>query len=109
MTHVSLQPFDFFYDGAQADMFFIEVEEGSELLHVGSEERDGFQKFIAWCFITPGLPFTRRYFRVMGPGTTVYDRASLEYVGPVYEGDSVLWLVFEDKKAKLDWVKENKK
>jgi hypothetical protein len=98
--------------GDAGDTFYINVHEGSELIHVEGHVGDGCQKHVAWCFINPGLPLTRRYFRLIGPGGTVYDRASLEYVGPLYEkyddGD-MLWLVFEDKQAKLDWVKGHKK
>ena len=98
-SYVSMQPFDLLY-GAASDEFYINVQEGSELIHVQGEVRNGFQKYVAWCFIVPGLPLTKRFFRLIGPGATVYDRAGLTYVGPVYEivpdGADMLWLVFED-------------
>ena len=103
----TMQPFDF-KRGSTFNEFYIEVEEGSELLHVDVVDacENGLMGCRAWCLVRIGLPFTRRFFRMVGPGVTLYKRNDYEYVNTVYEGDMV-WLVFEDIEKRRQWAVES--
>jgi len=102
--HRNLITYDLKYG---TNCFFIDVEEGSELMEIIAEEdENGTVYHKAWCITIPGLPMTRRFFEFICPGYTIFNRLELEYVGALMVGDRVECLVFENIVMRENYKKE---
>ncbi len=96
----SIQPYGLI-NGDVFGGYYIDVPEGSDLLDVTI---DTMGVYSAWCIVEIGLPLTKRFFRIMMPGSNMPDRGdALRYVSTVNDGGMV-WLVFEDNEARQEYL-----
>jgi hypothetical protein len=83
--------------------FYIDVQEGSDLLDVTIDEMG---VYTAWCIIDVIHPMTRRFFRILMPGSHMPERGdALRFISTVNDG-GMIWLVFEDHQARREYLME---
>lgn len=97
----TIQPYDLMYE--KWPFAYIKVHEGSDLLDVTI---DAEGTYIAWCVVDTEVPMTRRFFRIMMPGSRMPQNGdALRFISSANDGGMV-WLVFEDEARKQEYLRE---
>lgn len=106
----TIQPYTLLH-GAEAGLLLIDVPEGSDLLDITLGYGESFvppapKSYTAWCIVDISLPWTRRFFRLLMPGSHIPQRSdALRFVTTMDDG-GMIWLVFEDIARRREYLKE---